>query len=227
MAAMDRAMHMGQRETHGQVDFRALDRRERLFMSRMPAELALGMILALAGGSLTRVLPGDVVAAYDPYLYGLLVLGMTRSSPQAGWAALNGALTVAGLAAGHFTAHALDHSESMLSHAGDWKAALGVTLIAFGLTGYLSRRPDTAGDITVGLLSGLLLFTLVAQRAASPSPDVFPAAGSWALLTPLALGLSMPFLLRPGTAARARTALTALTCVTASTAALLLPPLFQ
>ncbi|WP_433238181.1 hypothetical protein ACQPYK_30325 [Streptosporangium sp. CA-135522] len=218
MAAIDRSMRIDRRETSWQVDFRALDRRERLIMSGMPAGLTLGMVLALAGQSLARTLPGDVVAAYDPYLYGALILGVTRRSPQAGWAALNGALASAGLAAGRFTAHGLDHTETMLSQAGGWRATLGVTIVAFGLVGYLSRRPDAGGDIAVGLFSGLLLFTLIAQRA-----DSSHTAGPWVLVTLLTLGLSAPLLLRPTAAARTRTALTAATCTAASAAALFLP----
>ncbi|MDP9867542.1 MULTISPECIES: hypothetical protein [Streptosporangium] len=224
MAAMDRAARIGRREARWQVDFRASDRRERRIMRQMTAGLALGMLLALTGGSLARALPDDVVRAYDPYLYGVLVLDMTRGSPQAGWAALNGALASAGLTAGHLTAQALDHAESLLSQSGGWTTALGVTIVAFGLAGHLSRRPDAGGDIAVGLLSGLLLFSLVAQQAAGP-PHGAPQSGPWAPLALAALGLSLPFLLRPTAAARTRTALTALTCAAASSAALFALPL--
>ncbi|GAA2877435.1 hypothetical protein GCM10010517_38910 [Streptosporangium fragile] len=223
MAAIDPSMRTGQHETPWQAGFRELERQERLLIGRLFLALALGLVLGLAGESLSDVLPAGAVAVYDPYLYGLLVLGMTRGPAQAGWALLTGVATTAGLAAGHLSAQAVDYDETLFGQAdASWKTALSVTVIAFGLVGHLSRREDTGGDLAVGLLSGLL-FGRVAQelRQLSGPP---PHGGPWIFAVLLVLGVAFPLLLRRTHGARIRTALITLIGAALATAFLLLPP---
>lgn len=221
MAAMGRGMRDGRHETSWQVDFQALDRRERLIIKRMTAGLALGMILAVVGESLAEVLPAEITEIYDPYAYGLLVLVMTRGPAHAGWAALNGLLTSAGLAAGHVTAHALNHQETLLARADDsWQVALGVTAVAFGVAGHLSRRRDLGGDAAVGLLGGLL-FTRGAEevrQAATLPHGGAQAGGPWTIAAMAVAGLAFAVLLRPTGPARVRTLLITLACAALLTA---------
>ncbi|MBB2913720.1 hypothetical protein FHS43_005029 [Streptosporangium becharense] len=227
MTVIDPGMHTGRHETPWQIDFRARERQERLLIGRLSAGLALGLVLGLTGESLSDVLPAHVVAAYDPYAYGLLVLVMTRGQRQAGWASLIGVATSAGLAAGHLSAQAVDYDEALFGQAGEsWRTALSVTVIAFGLAGHLSRRPGTRGDLAVGLLSGLLFGRVVQhlQHLSGPSPAPSPD-GPWILLALLVLGVAFPLLLRPSRPARARTALITLISAALATAFLLLPPM--
>ncbi|MEV8635170.1 hypothetical protein AB0395_26285 [Streptosporangium sp. NPDC051023] len=215
MAAMEKGMHSNQHETPWQVDFQALDRRERLIIKRMLAGLALGMILAVVGESLAEVLPSQVAAIYDPYAYGLLVLVMTRGSANAWWAALNGLLAAAGLTAGHVVAHALNHEETLLAQASEnWQIALSITMAAFGLVGYLSRRQGRSGDVAVGVFSGLL-FTKgaedIQQAAVMPHGAPVPS-GPWALGALVIMGVGFPLLLRSTVPARLRTLLITFAC---------------
>lgn len=215
MAAMDRGMRRSRRETHWQVDFQALDRRECLIINWMLAGLGLGMVLGLVGESLAEALPASVAAVYDPYAYGLLVLVMTRAAASAAWAALNGLLTAAGLMAGHMVAHALNHDATLLSKPDEsWQAALSITVIGFGALGYLSRRRDLAGDVAVGLVGGLM-FTEgardIQQAASLPHGGVQPG-GPWTLTALMVMGLSFPLLLRATTSARLRTMIITLAC---------------
>ncbi|GAA3102311.1 hypothetical protein [Streptosporangium carneum] len=221
MAAMDRGMRGSQHETPWQVDFQALDRRERLIIKRMLAGLALGMILAVVGETLAEVLPAEITAAYDPYVYGLLVLVMTRGSAHVGWATLNGLLAAAGLTAGHVVAHALNHEETLLASTSEnWPIALSITMAAFGVVGYLSRRRGLSGDVAVGLFSGLL-FTRgaenVQQAALTPHIGSQPG-GPWMLTALVVMGFAFPLLLRPTARARSRTLLVTLGCAALFTA---------
>ncbi|MEV7009106.1 hypothetical protein [Streptosporangium sp. NPDC051022] len=225
MAAMEKGMHGNQHETPWQVDFQALDRRERLIIKRMLAGLTLGMVLAVVGESLAEVLPNSVAAIYDPYVYGLLVLVVARGSANAWWAALNGLLATAGLTAGHVIAHALNHQETLLAQAGyNWQTALAITMVAFGLVGYLSHRRGLSGDATVGIFSGLL-FSQGAQeiqRAAVLPHGGPPPDGPWMFAVLVIMGLSLPVLLRPTGMARLRTLLITFGCAAFLTALSLL-----
>ncbi|MER7129505.1 hypothetical protein [Streptosporangium saharense] len=214
MAAMEKGMHSNQHETPWQVDFQALDRRERLIIKRMLAGLALGMVLAVAGESLAEVLPPAVTMIYDPYVYGLLVLVMTRSSANAWWAALNGLLATAGLTAGHVVAHALNHGETLITQANDsWQIALSVTLVGFGVAGYLSRRSGLGGDVAVGVFTALICAEgQEIQRASLVPHGVPPPNGTWPVVALVLLGVGLPLLLRPTVQARLRTLLIAVGC---------------
>ncbi|MEU9833814.1 hypothetical protein AB0D67_20020 [Streptosporangium sp. NPDC048047] len=201
-------------------DFRALDRRERAIIGRMLAGLTLGMALALAGRMLTEVLPTYVVAFYDPYLYGVLILAMTRGIARPGWALLTGGLTGAGIAAGQMTAYALDRQTPLIPGDPDpggigWEmAALAVVLAAFGLTGHLCRRPGLCGDLVVGALSGVLLARFAQELRSAELLDRVNSFSAlpWSLAALVIMGLALPVILRPATAARARTAVVTLAC---------------
>ncbi|MET9067497.1 hypothetical protein [Streptosporangium sandarakinum] len=212
-------------------DFRVLDRRERAVIGRMLAGLTLGMALSLAGQTAAGALPAHVVAFYDPYLYGVLILAMTRGISRPGWALLTGGLTGAGIAAGHMTAYALDRQTPLVpGGTGDaggigWEmSALAVVLIAFGLTGHLCRRPGRGGDLVVGALSGLLLARFAQELR---SAELLDRAGSlaipWSLAALAVMGLALPVILRPTAAARVRTAAVTLAC--AALCAVVLPTL--
>ncbi|MER7210149.1 hypothetical protein [Streptosporangium sp. NPDC000239] len=214
MAAMEKGMHSNQHETPWQVDFQALDRRERLIIKRMLAGLALGMVLAVAGESLAEVLPPSVTMAYDPYVYGLLVLVMTRGSTNAWWAALNGLLATAGLTAGHVVAHALNHDETLLAQANEsWQIALSVTMVGFGVAGYLSRRNGLSGDVAVGAFTALVCTEGREMQQAALVPHGGPApAGPWPLVALVLLGVCLPLLLRPTAPSRLRTLMITVGC---------------
>lgn len=219
---MDESMRGGHRETHWQVDFQALDRQERLIITRMLGGLAIGVFLGLIGELLAEVLPANAAAIYDPYLYGVLVLVVAYGSASAGWAALNGLLTTAGLMAGHLIAYALNHEESLLSRIEDgWQISLGITVAVFGLVGYLSRRRDLGGDVSVGLFSGLLFSQggRELQQMASLAHGGPPPSGPWAIVSLAVMALAFPILLRPTTATRLRALFIALACA----AVLILP----
>ncbi|GGQ15248.1 hypothetical protein [Streptosporangium pseudovulgare] len=215
-------------------DFRMLDRRERAVIGRMLAGLTLGMALSLAGRTAAGALPAHVVAFYDPYLYGVLILAMTRGISRPGWALLTGCLTGAGIAAGHMTAHALDHQTPLVpGGTGDtggigWEmAALAVVLIAFGLTGHLCRRPGRCGDLVVGALSGVLLARFAQElRSAELLDRVGSLAVPWSLAALAVMGLALPVILRPTAAARVRTAAVTLICAALCVVVLSVLPLF-
>ncbi|GAA3429095.1 hypothetical protein ACQP10_23275 [Streptosporangium sandarakinum] len=212
-----------QRHPSPDPDFRVLDRRERAVIGRMLVGLTLGMALSLAGQTAADALPAHVVAFYDPYLYGVLVLAMTRGISRPGWALLIGGLTGAGTAAGHMTAHALDHQTPLVPGGTEgtggiggigWEmAVLAAVLIAFGLTGHLCRRPGRCGDLVVGVLSGLLLARFAQElRSAELLDRVGSLAVPWSLAALAVMGLALPVILRPTAAARVRTAAVTLVC---------------
>ncbi|MFF0247358.1 hypothetical protein ACWEU6_32025 [Streptosporangium sandarakinum] len=212
-----------QRHPSPDPDFRVLDRRERAVIGRMLTGLTLGMALSLAGQTAADALPAHVVAFYDPYLYGVLVLAMTRGISRPGWALLIGGLTGAGTAAGHMTAHALDHQTPLVPGGTEgtggiggigWEmAVLAAVLIAFGLTGHLCRRPGRCGDLVVGVLSGLLLARFAQElRSAELLDRVGSLAVPWSLAALAVMGLALPVILRPTAAARVRTAAVTLVC---------------
>ncbi len=145
------------------ADFAEYDRRQRSIERHVLAAFGGGLVVGLGGMLLSGAGPAWLDRVYDPYAYVALTIAVGVTASGFGWALLGTFLAavttlVAAMGAsalrGRFTFDVIDGGAAGLN----WMLFM---LVGLGLLAYVTRRNDHWGDITAGVVGGVLLADVV------------------------------------------------------------------
>ncbi|MDF2709007.1 MAG: hypothetical protein K0R62_4659 [Nonomuraea muscovyensis] len=145
------------------ADFAEYDRRQRSIERHVLVAFLGGLVVGLAGMLLSGLGPAWLDRVYDPYAYFALALLVGVTASGLGWALLTTFLAAvttlvsamgASALRGRFTFDVMDGGAAGLN----WMLAV---LVGLGLLAYVTRREDHWGDISAGVVGGVLLADVV------------------------------------------------------------------
>jgi hypothetical protein len=154
VASVDQNYTLDQNYT---ATFLADDRQERAIVLHLVLSFVGGMLLGALGAALADG-PDLLYAIYEPYVYVLFVVIVGRTAAGLGWAALTSLLATLGPIISLLAASIFKSGGEFLS-LGSNGATLNFTLFtlaSFGLLSYFTKRDDLWGDVSGGVLVGLV-----------------------------------------------------------------------
>ncbi|MEV8632997.1 hypothetical protein AB0395_15195 [Streptosporangium sp. NPDC051023] len=190
-------------------DYLAGDRHERAIMLHMVLSLLVGMLLG-AIGALLAYGPHLIYSIYEPYAYVLLVVVVGRSAAGLGWAALSSALATFGPLISLLAATIFESGARFLGLGPNGPAlTLGsngltmnitvLTLATFGVLAYFTRRRDVWGDLSTGVLAGVVAIDGL-DKTLRGGPEYVVGFWPWNTLLVAAFVAVLLFTLRRGRA---------------------------
>ncbi|MEV7012843.1 hypothetical protein [Streptosporangium sp. NPDC051022] len=192
-----------------EYDYLAGDRQERAILLHMVLSLLVGMVLGALGALLSSG-PHLIYSIYQPYAYILLVVLVGRTATNLGWAALTSALATFGPLISLLAASIFE-SSTLYLNLGTNGAVMNVTvamLATFGVLAYFTRRQDLWGDVSGGVLAGVVAVDGLDKTMKGGFEHV-PGFWPWNTLLVAAFVAALLFTLRKGEG-RARAAFVAL-----------------
>ncbi|RBQ14438.1 hypothetical protein DP939_40760 [Spongiactinospora rosea] len=208
----------------GYEGFAEYDRRQERIGRQVVAAFALGLLFGVFGVVATHVLPIGVTAVFNPYGYFLLAVYVGGTAAGIGWAALCSLLAALAPLVASMAGTLLFEGFDTRAWGGGSAIETNVLLVAifgYGLAAYVARRDGIAGDVTAGLLGGVLLAD-AADKAAPGWVEYVPGFWLWPAAVVALLVMATIALLRGNTAGRARALASAL--VIPAAVILLAPP---
>ncbi|PZG27045.1 hypothetical protein C1I98_33605 [Spongiactinospora gelatinilytica] len=208
----------------GYEGFVEYDRRQERIGRHVVAAFALGLLFGVFGVVATNFLPRGVTAVFNPYGYFLLAVYVGGTATGIGWAALSSLLAALAPLVASMAGTLVFEGFDAQAWGGGSAIETNVLLVAifgYGLAAYAARRHGIAGDLTAGLLGGVLLAD-AADKAAPGWVEYVPGFWPWPAAVVTMLVVATVALLRGTTAGRARALMSAL--VVPAAVILLAPP---